>query len=535
MPIVCPWSSNLQRNLNSFNRRRSGREHHNMLKANLNSTTWIVILWIVVCTACQAQPTKSTEMNDNKAKDALYPYLGADGRYGYADKDMQVVIPPQYSSAEFFDSNGLAVVQDEGGKYGVINNDNQLLVPFVKERFRLFSVGDQTLIETSVHYTNSLRFWEWQFWPGFSLTGSSTDKRLFDTQVLREKVTLRWLEKNRILKTRRGPAHTSYLRFRIRNLSENKVLIDNDLYKIESSGATKLASNIEEVVDQRQLLQSGSKGYRLVDIDGKSRRKTWLKPITELDLEINGQPDTLVIKKQDNYGLHSKGDFYRDRKNNTVVSTAFDKVFPTIIDEYTHSDTLSARDILDKSRYIAPIPGTDRFMIVLNDLKTLTALDTNGHWHPAAAHYEDFRLMTTSRTHILWPPVTYFLNKKDVPAGWEAHQVAEFDGNELYKISIRRDKIRLQGIWDNSRKAWVLEPEYATLNPLGYAGRFISFRRMEGGKWGIYDLTEQRVHISETYLSITPGGMVQLARGDQRLTFYLDVETRREFRDKPNQ
>lgn len=484
---------------------------------------------VIACVACQAQSGNPTEMIGSNV---LFPYLGADGRYGYADSSLKIVIPLQYSSAELFDSNGLAVVRNEDGKYGVIDTDNRLLVPFERERFRLFTVGDQTLMESSTQYTNSLRFWEWRFWPGFSLTGGGTDKRLFDTNVRREKVTLKWLGKNKVIKTRRGAAGAFHLRFRIRHLGENRVLVDNDLYKIDRNSSNKLANDIENIVNDQWLLQYSAKGYRLLTTNGEPLGRGWLQSLAEIDLNINQQKHTLLIKKHDKFGLHTKGDFYRDDENNTFVSGDFDKVFPTNIQEYVGSDTLSARNILDKSRYISPISGTDRFMIVSSDLKTLVALDTEGHWHPAEEHYNDFRIVSAARTAILWPPHSHFLNEQDIPSGWEVHRVAEFNVDEWYKISIRQDKKRLQGLWDKTRKVWVLAPEYYAVNRLGSAEQFISFQSVEKGKWGVYDLKEQRIHIPEIYHSISPDGMVQLIESNQRLTFYLDVETRREFRDK---
>ncbi len=57
----------------------------------------------------------------------LIPWLSADGKYGFADADRQLVIPPRYQRASIFSEGRAAVAVD--GKWGYIDEAGQWIVP----------------------------------------------------------------------------------------------------------------------------------------------------------------------------------------------------------------------------------------------------------------------------------------------------------------------------------------------------------------------------------------------------------------------
>ena len=96
-----------------------------------------------------------------------FPYLAKNGLYGYANEQLALIIPAQYRSASLFTSTGFAVVADEYDRHGVIDTNGDLVVPLNYKSVDLHVVGKYTLAWTERTYTNSLRFWEWKFLPGF--------------------------------------------------------------------------------------------------------------------------------------------------------------------------------------------------------------------------------------------------------------------------------------------------------------------------------------------------------------------------------
>lgn len=491
---------------------------------------WFVMLGLVCSLAGYASSDTSSTKNSNMR---LYPYLGANGQYGFADSNMQVVIRPQYRSVNFFTEQGIAIVRNSEDKYGIIDLDGRLILPFRKDNFRLFTVGDQTLIELSSKYKSNLRFWNWQFWPGFSLTGGGNDKRWFDTNVPREKVQVRWLEKDRTIRSKRGAAQDSRLRAKVTVFDERTFLLDDELYRLDEKKAVKIASKISKTVNYPLFLQKVNNEFKLMKLGEELVLEKMLQVLPEMDLLIAEQDYRFQIQMRTDYQVYSKGDFYKAGNGQVYVFPDFDKPFPTKISDQTTSDSLSADEILDRARYIQPIPNTDRFMIVLGDLKTLIALDTEGNWHPADEHKHDFRIVTPSGG-ILWPLSADFLDKSNVVDDWEVNRISEIHTqSELYTVTLRRDKEQRQGIWDNTAKSWKLYPKFHSIRNLDFDNRFVPFLSHKEGKWGLYDLEKQEIYIAEIYHSIYSNGMVQLFENGKYISFYLDVTTKREFREKP--
>jgi hypothetical protein len=75
----------------------------------------------------------------------LFPIpIEKDGLYGYADKNLNIVIEPMYEAAEFFEY-GRGIVRS-GGKYGVVNAANETCVPFEYDDIRLTVILDDDMI-----------------------------------------------------------------------------------------------------------------------------------------------------------------------------------------------------------------------------------------------------------------------------------------------------------------------------------------------------------------------------------------------------
>ena len=80
----------------------------------------VMVFCAFICFYCLGQ---NLEMEANTHK-KLYPYLGTNNLYGYADLEGNVLIEPQYARAGFFQNN-VAIVRMEGEKEKLINSNNQ--------------------------------------------------------------------------------------------------------------------------------------------------------------------------------------------------------------------------------------------------------------------------------------------------------------------------------------------------------------------------------------------------------------------------
>src|SRR5690554_4287145 len=137
----------------------------------------VTLIWIFfIFIYCQGQAFQNMK-EDNEQE--LYPYLGRNNLYGYADKDGNVIMKPQYDEVDFF-YNGIAVVRKKGEKEILINKKNEVIpIPQEYDELYLYPTFDQVFIEVKKYTTNRLRFWQWEFLPGFHIIGGgSSDNRL---------------------------------------------------------------------------------------------------------------------------------------------------------------------------------------------------------------------------------------------------------------------------------------------------------------------------------------------------------------------
>jgi len=91
----------------------------------------MISVFIWHCSFCQIKKA-------NRAEDRyeLIPYLTESG-YGYADRDGNLKIDPQYERASLFDSVGYAIVS-LNGKEGLINEKGDVVVPFIFDSRKYF-------------------------------------------------------------------------------------------------------------------------------------------------------------------------------------------------------------------------------------------------------------------------------------------------------------------------------------------------------------------------------------------------------------
>lgn len=116
------------------------------------------------------------------AEPVLIPWNDGQGLWGYLDNAGNIKIKPRYTWAAPFVRKYAVVAKD--GKYGVIDTTGKEVLPFLYQNIDLAAGAGYTIAITAMPYNAWWKLGRWRLWPGFSLSGSSQDKRLFDTRVI---------------------------------------------------------------------------------------------------------------------------------------------------------------------------------------------------------------------------------------------------------------------------------------------------------------------------------------------------------------
>src|SRR5690606_14630462 len=98
----------------------------------------VLLLTMITSSAC----AQTGSPIDDTPHEALYPYRDKEGRFGYADKNLQIHIEPQYKTASLFTEQGFAVVTDSLNKTGVIDKNNRVVIPLDYDRIDLSELDD---------------------------------------------------------------------------------------------------------------------------------------------------------------------------------------------------------------------------------------------------------------------------------------------------------------------------------------------------------------------------------------------------------
>lgn len=491
----------------------------------------ITILIVLSCFSCYGQ---TAERMDLGTKKELYPYLGANGLYGYADITGNVAIEPQYERAELF-YNGVAIVHKEDGETQLVDTDNRVItIPLKYDQLRLHPFSDYTLLESTYQYTNRWRFWEWKFLPDLSFFGSSARNRLFDTAVQRERSALYWLEGQRELTSKKATRGKTDTYIYLQPVAENTLQVDDGFYRVEDSRIKRIAKGVVAYkwLEEGLYLQKKGSTLRVVDSTGRQVMPHRFRPIMALPVEVEGKPFPLATEFYEPT-YHRSGDFYQDDKGNIYAYPDLKKTFPQHIRPYPFGDSISATEILKRAQSFAPIAHSDRFLLALDYGKSVFVLDTAGNWHDPKESIGQITVVSPSGS-ILWPSYRDVLGNPSVSDGWEVSAIRAYGATQdLFKVSIRNEEQRLEGVWDRKAQHWAVAPQYHQISSVIHRYPFVAFQAEKEGKWGFYDLERKQVHIPPTYDYADGTHWVALYGGKTNNMFYLDIASKKEFRERP--
>lgn len=493
---------------------------------------YMAFLWtIIVSSTCGAQQPGGQA----PSSEPLHPYLGKDGRYGYVEAGFRVSISPQYKLAGPFNEQGYAVVANDENRYGVINMANETVIPLIYEHVSLTTLEDYTVAETQESYRADYRFWNWRFLPGFNIIGGSSDKRLFDTKVSREKQTL-WVlgPKHRKISSKAETKPTfGNAYFRITALENNRLWADGNLYAIGDRGARRLASHIKIPSDSFPYLQRLGDNVRVVDPNGKPIDRRIFTPVDSASLKMSNSK--LITVSFIHKNQRKQPTFYRDREGHYYCYPDFGKPLPdTVQNTPPDEDGISVQKVLQEQLWmIAPVPNSDYFVLMGFDDGTrfFRFLDTQGNMHRTLPPDIPFSVTVEPTGSIIWPDIDHYIGPKQVPEGWSAHAIRQLDDMPLYIVTIQKGKTQRQGVWNVDTQQWHIAPDYYSVAPLDSDFEQWAFQPdNKDDLWGIID-THGDVKVPPRYRSISPDSYVQLPTDDGRnLSFYLHLPSLRELR-----
>src|SRR5690606_3789723 len=90
----------------------------------------VLLLTMITSSACAQHKPQIMD----RLQETLYPYRDKEGRFGYADKNLQIHIEPQYKTASLFTEQGFAMVTNSLNKTGVIDKNNRVVIPLDYDR-----------------------------------------------------------------------------------------------------------------------------------------------------------------------------------------------------------------------------------------------------------------------------------------------------------------------------------------------------------------------------------------------------------------
>lgn len=495
----------------------------------MNPIRYIIIsLYFFLSASMNAQ----TNIQDRK----LFPWRGSKGMFGYCTKEGKVIIMPQYISASPF-VNDYAIVQKQE-MYGVIDRNGKEILPFQYKMIELKGITNATTIAiTRIPYNAWWKLGRWRFWPGFSMMGTSHDKRLFDTKVPMMQWELVHLEQEKIFAGKAVDPGTSQTPFSLYDfrINDHHMLINETLYTITPKGIKKTADDIFCVTDDYTLLQQ--KGKRFVKIDWNAKpvdSKTFEK--TSRLSAVTGGREVTTGNFTFDFSATPTTYCFADEKGKQYVFPNFTHPFPGHIEPYPDAG-FTADSILITAMQIIAAPATGHFLIYGHKAgkRHFFMLDKYGNWETDVHQLQGFTVEGVSG-ETEFPTAGQLDIGRPLPDGFSVTSFYKASGLihcYLIKGTYENDDETLSryGIYDNHQKKWKLQPRYASLHPLDEDEEFWAYQLEIHGLWGVINIQNKDIVIPPKYEAINPDGRVFQTLDKKRIYFYIDVRTGKEYRE----
>lgn len=351
-------------------------------------------------------------------------------QYGFWDTvNHKFTISPQYADAQPF-QNGYAVVAKYTGKrgnryYGVIDLDNQIVIPFKYNYIELVKQGKATLVFTKKSYNAWWRFWEWNKPSLFSHTPITRVPRdHWKVVTLPDRKTLINDRKSYLMAQGLGYHHQNIggqaLAYDILPFdldvtsSPNLIKIDRNVYRQTGGQLKHLTSNFEVFTREGNILVKKGKQYRLLNKNGEKVNPKIFTKVKAISVETADKQNSLwrpSFTTATPYYTYQKGmqtshhfteeslltkdfkrrhqtiafqGFFEDEQGNYYLAPNFKAPFPKNIEDYKHDDQqYSGQSILENCGIITALPDGSYLIGTNPNFKNPNKafmLKTDGSW-----------------------------------------------------------------------------------------------------------------------------------------------------------
>lgn len=469
-----------------------------------------------------------------------------------------MAIAAQYDDARPF-QKGFAVVAKEG-QYGVINTSNTVVVPLRYDVAKIFSQDGFTILITKREYNAFWKFWQWQWWPEWSLLGGNSGPALV-TKVPMAQWAVRALPGGKVLysdariddKDSMGtsqywdkgwvPSRTIPADIDIFSVGNDLAVKGAVFQRAQNGSLRELDLTVATVTHAGNLVVKQNETYYLADDNGKplgTKRFTLQNGVSFR----NSAGDKIFVSKAGDMGVAYpviRPAIFADEKGNTFIAPNFAKPFPETIGDYRHGDIkLSGGDILEAAVSIANLAGAKYFVVVSGAGAgrgwKLYLLNRGGEWNTDIPPYRGPK-------KILSDGRITFEGKHDrgvLGSDFEFHTMPLMyimpclqHPHWYMGKDVTTGKY---GIYDALHHKWQVAPKYDYLQReiAPDVAVYSVIKKGAGGIerefYGLLDITTAQPITPSVYLSIKANGRVTRIVNDQRLSFFLDLHTGREFR-----
>jgi|GEM_PF-2162730 len=504
---------------------------------------------------------QSNEPTMNSSHQKLYPWRSKQGKFGFCDRTGKIVITPQYDEAYLF-HHGLAVVAKDG-KYGVINTENEAVLPLKYAAAQMNVYAGIPTVITKKEYNAWWQVWNWKILPGWNILGGSTGPLLV-TRVPKAKWSVYalnpqkelWSQKR--MDTESAMGTTQYWKEHwepsriipddIKVSHTDRLLaVQHKLYQKQKSGRLKLMTRnfVHFVSDTTILVQNGT-SYYITHLNGDPVHDETYSLKDGIPFQTAGG-EQVVIEQTGAMGRSYpvvRNAIYENEKGQIFLASNFSQPFPEVVSDYqSPHDTLTARAILQKASLITRFTPTDYFVVLSSAGSGESRgwntyfLNGDGQWNTKIPVYEGARRILGDGRIIYERAEPKGVLKSD----FSFHEmpltrIVPSDAHPDWYLG-RDTTSQKFGVYDASEDRWQVPPEYHYLQQEVVPGIAIYVAEKEDstartGGHSLIDIKENRKITPPLYDRIERDGRVHRTIDGEELTFYINPKTGEEYREK---
>lgn len=493
----------------------------------------------------------------------LVPWLATNGLFGYRTTTGEPVIAASFDDARPFLANAGYAVAEKHGKYGVINRHGEPVLAFKYPAVKLVStsVDGVAIAITKREYNAFWRVWNWQLWPEFDLLGGGNNGPALVTRVPRAVWSVQLLPSGeKLYSQNRSDTKTvwgtdqywkaSWVpdRHLPRDLElatgGHSLVINDNVWQINATGgARKQDIRAASLLPKGHFMVATKAGYRLDDAAGQpldSRRFTRLQAVT-----FDTSQGRVTLPRASKISVRWKripATVYADRKGNRYLAPAMSKPLPRHLEDYQKGDTrLAARAIIKGTMLLWNLPHSDYFALVSmagSSRRRLFLLGKDGHWNTQVPLYSDpHALLSDGRIIFEGKYNPGVLNPQGAFRALPLTAATPCRGHPDWFMGKDTDSGKY-GVYDIANQRWQVAAQYDYLQPSGVPGviAYSIVKQAATGvtrdQFGLLDVVNDSRITPPLYNRIDDSGRVTRWVGGRLISFYINRQTGLEYRSQ---